>query len=287
MSELTLPSRVQELLEGEERWWIHKQVDDLERRVCALRERGMRRTMVLEALSTLDDAELVALLAVLLARAQSGRGPSREVMQEMALEPVIFTEISYERLRDAYTLARQERLDHVASFFLGNPIRFKPTARETFTENEHLEMPLGVRRAAARSTDRFVLDRLLHDRNHRVIALLLNNPRIIERDVIKIAAARPTRPEVLEQVARHRKWSSRYRVRKTLACNPYTPAPIARRLLPTLMRQDLSMIYTSKELPEPRRALASMLIKTQFQGASPREGAEAPLDVEPPFIDEI
>lgn len=235
-------------------------VNSLERRVVALRERQMRRTVVLEALSSLDEVELVALLHVILQRVEAGRGPTREVIQEMALEPVIFTEMPYERLKDAYSIASQEGLHRVAGFFLGDPLRLNTTIEEARSDNQYLELPLGLRRAAARQKDRNVLDRLLHDRDPRVIKLLLNNPRIIERDVVKIAAMNPTSSEVLEVVAGHRRWSSRYRVRKTLACNPYTPAPIARRLISTLLRQDLHVVAGTRGLDPSLKALARELL---------------------------
>jgi hypothetical protein len=71
---------------------------------------------------------------------------------------------------------------------------------------------------------------------------------------------RPTRPEILEVLARHPRWSSRYRIRKALACNPATPDTIARRLLPTLMRQDLrhaleAGVLPAELVPEVRRML--------------------------------
>ena len=66
---------------------------------------------------------------------------------------------------------------------------------------------------------------------------------------------------MLSLVAAHRKWASRYRVRKALACNPYTPATVARRLLPTLMRQDLRELQNSKVLSPELRTLAQSLIK--------------------------
>jgi hypothetical protein len=220
----------------------------------------MRRTVVLEALSSLDEVELVALLHVILRRVEAGRGPTREVLQEMALEPVIFTEMPYERLKDAYSVASAEGLSRVAGFFLGDPRRLSTTIEEARSDNQHLELPLGLRRAAARQKDRNVLDRLLHDRDPRVIRLLLNNPRIIERDVIKVAAMKPTSSEVLEVVAGHRRWSSRYRVRKTLACNPYTPAPIARRLISMLLRQDLYVVAGTRGLDPSLKTLARELL---------------------------
>ncbi len=239
---------------------MDKQVDDLERRITALRERAMRRSVAVEAISVLDAPELVAFLDVLLRRVAAGQGSSREVLQEMALEPVVFTDLPYEHLRASYQVARDGGLTQVAGFFLGNPVR-PVTVADAADDNQHLDLPLGVRRSAARASDRFTLDRLVHDRNPKVIALLLDNPRIVERDVIKIAAARPTSADVLALIAGHRKWASRYRVRKALACNPYTPAPVARRLLPTLMRQDLRDLQNSRILSPELRALAMELIR--------------------------
>ena len=90
---------------------------------------------------------------------------------------------------------------------------------------------------------------MIHDRNIQVISLLLGNPKIVERDVVRIAALRPTRPEILQYIAKHRRWASRYRVRKALVANPYTPHQVARRLLSTLMLQDLKDMYTMGALP--------------------------------------
>lgn len=215
------------------------QAADLERRTRTLPERGMRRAVVVEHIEGLDEVELVALLAGILWRSMEGEPGARVLLQELALEPSIFEELPYERVGRAYAIAREGGLAGVAAMFLGDRANQNPSVDEAFKGNQHLDIPLGVRRAAARSGDRNLLDRLLHDRDHRVIRILLDNPRIVERDVIRVAASRPQRPEVLAAVATHARWSARYRVRKALACNPYTPAPIARRLLPTLQGQDL------------------------------------------------
>jgi hypothetical protein len=126
--------------------------------------------------------------------------------------------------------------------------------------NPHFEAAPGLRIAAARGTRREALDRLMHDRDERVIAALLDNPRIIERDVVRIAAMRPTTAEILERIAAHPRWASRAAVRKALAFNPATPAPLARHLLPTLLRQDLELLAGSHVLAEPLRHEATLLL---------------------------
>ena len=48
-----------------------------------------------------------------------------------------------------------------------------------------------------------------------------------EDDVIRLAAKRPNRPDVLVQIARSDKWMHRARVRLTLVLNPQTPPEVA------------------------------------------------------------
>ena len=135
-----------------------------------------------------------------------------------------------------------------------------PTVAEASTDNQYASSSVGERCTQARGRDRFKIDRLLHDKDYRVIRVLLNNPILVERDVVKIAAMRPTRPDVLREISVHRKWASRYPVRKALSSNPHTPITVARRLLPTLMRQDLAGVAEAGSVPEEIREQAASLL---------------------------
>ena len=236
--------------------WATQQVVGLELRLEALSEPGMQQAMLNELVDTFESAELVTVLYVLQERAHHGNARARLALQVMALDPGVLVLLPYDRLRESYQLAQDWGWPQVAGLFLSEPIRKAPNIDEAFTGNEHYDLPLGVRRQAARSSDRLVLDRLLHDRNHRVVALLLDNPNIIERDVIAIAARRPTRPEVLEVIACHRRWAVRYRVRKALAFNPYTPNTVARQLVTTLMANDLRALIDAGATPEKLKEMA-------------------------------
>ena len=259
--------------------WIALQLQGLEKRIAAIGERAMRHTILVEFIEGLDAAELVSSLDTLCRRAADGRATSREVLQEFALEPFALAMLPYSRLKVAYKLASEEGMHAVAGMFMGEPMRGSPTVDEAFTGNEHYDLPLGIRRQAARATDRFLIDRLLHDRDHRVISMLLENPLLVERDVVSVAARRPTRPEILEIVSKHRKWASRYRVRKALACNPYTPHQISRRLLSTLMYQDLRELLSMGAVPavlrdEARRLLDDRPLSTRPSAPLPELAAE-------------
>ncbi|MEC7987432.1 MAG: hypothetical protein VX278_19845 [Myxococcota bacterium] len=264
--------------------WVAQLLNGLEKRVESLKERAMKHAVIVEQLETLSPDELVALLAELCLRAADGKMRSRSLQQELALEPSALSVLSYEDIKKAYRIAAEQEQEMVMGMFMGEPLRGSPTVEESFLGNDYLDTSLGERRFAARSGNRFVLDRLLHDRNHRVIALLLENPKIVERDVVKIAATRPTRPEILELISKHRKWASRYKIRKALSCNPYTPHQVSRRLLGTLMVQDVKMLYNMGALPVSLRKEALRLLSErdslQAQAAGVVVEVEPTLEIE-------
>jgi len=240
--------------------WIRALLESVTRRISALQDRAMKHTVLVEMLEVLSPDELVDFLVLLCEEAAQGRADARTVHQELALEPSALALMSYKHIQKVYSIASGRNEQNVMGMFMGEPLRGSPTVDEAFTGNDHLDISLGLRRAAARSSDRFVLDRLLHDRNPLVISLLLENPKIVERDVVKIAALRPTQSEILTLISKHRRWASRYHVRKALTCNPYTPHQIARRLMATLMMQDIRMLYNMGALPSSIRAEAERLI---------------------------
>ena len=77
---------------------------------------------------------------------------------------------------------------------------------------EVAEIPLGMRRSLARGDDPNLLDRLLLDPDPVVIDHLLENPRITEDDVVRIAARRPIPASTLERIHASRRFATRPRV---------------------------------------------------------------------------
>ena len=154
---------------------IERCVVELERTSEVLPERAMRRTVVRERLGQLGPRALLSFLATLQTRVLTGQPRARRLLQEMALEPTVFDELTYERVQEAYQLAKDSGREDLAGLFLGAAHLHNPTLDEAFTGNQYDDKPVGTRRAAARLHDRNKLDRLVHDRDHRVISNLLEN----------------------------------------------------------------------------------------------------------------
>lgn len=112
------------------------------------------------------------------------------------------------------------------------------------------KVPLGVRRSLARRNDIGLIERLLGDPDPAVLQNLLNNPRITELEVVRMAARSPVREEVLTAIARHPRWGIRQRVRVTLAHNPGTPTAITLGLLHLLLDQELEALARDGRLSQ-------------------------------------
>ncbi|MDP2315415.1 MAG: hypothetical protein Q8P41_21130 [Pseudomonadota bacterium] len=232
------------------------------RRFGGVADRALRRTVLASLLAEIDDGSLLGVLARVDARAASGEAACRALSAELALTPSVLNDLPYERVADLYAAARAADLPRLATRFLGRRVENSVEPR-----NPHLDASAGARTAAARGTDRLVLDRLLHDRDPRVIAALLDNPRVTERDIVRIAAMRPTSSVILGLVAAHSRWGQRYRVRKTIAFNPACPFSLAAPLLPTLLRQHLAELATSQVLTSELQAeVAALLASTHARG---------------------
>lgn len=109
-------------------------------------------------------------------------------------------------------------------------------------------LTLGERKSLARTHDRTLLARVLRDPHPDVIRVLLDNPAVVEADIVRLCARRPARAQVLNAVFLHPRWVLRYRVRRSLALNPFTPESITLQLLPHLTPADRRAVRASPKL---------------------------------------
>jgi hypothetical protein len=116
-------------------------------------------------------------------------------------------------------------------------------------------MTLGQRKSLARRPNRDTIARLLCDPHPDVVRRVLRSPRVIEDDVVRLAAKRPWHAEVLAELARSTKWSHRPRVRIALVMNPSTPPEIAARIAGLLLRPELALVARSPGVPASVRAV--------------------------------
>jgi len=260
------------------------------KRLLALPDREMRSLVLAERLVRLDLTLCLSLLQSLLDRSLGRDSRAQEVLLDLTTARPLMERLGYVRARTLYELARQREQYALARMLLSPETQVRPPddGPKPDYENKYMQdTSLGWRKTLAKGVDREALDRLLWDRNPQVIAHLLNNPRITERDVIRIAAMRPAEPDCLAAVFRHERWLRRYRVKVALALNPDTPLDIALTLLPQLLRHDIAYAAKTEKLhPAVREAAREMVRHRRAQldalGAKWDEEHEddAPVDID-------
>jgi hypothetical protein len=134
------------------------------------------------------------------------------------------------------------------------------------------ELTVGERKSLARSPNRRAFDRLLGDPHPLVIRQLLQNPRLTENDVVRMAARRPARLGVLEAIAQNGRWLSQPRVRLAVLFNPGSPAAMSMPLLAVCTRNELAEVLRSSDASGVLRNAAREL----FERLPPLRASETP-----------
>jgi hypothetical protein len=136
-------------------------------------------------------------------------------------------------------------------------------------------LTLGERKALARRPTRKAMEKLFADPHPMVIRTLLVNPKVVEDDVVRLAARRPVESGVLAEVARSPRWAHRVRVRIAIVLNPDTPLELSIPLLALLVRPELELVSSASSLAPALRAAALDLLERR---PPPRKSAaKAPL----------
>ncbi|MEO8197021.1 MAG: hypothetical protein ABI689_09890 [Thermoanaerobaculia bacterium] len=147
---------------------------------------------------------------------------------------------------------------------LGLDMRLHPIVRRAAVSRLVERLPVlavGEKIAIARSAAPGVLSALRHDPTPRVIAALLENPRLTEGLLLPLVAAESALPSVLAVIAGSAKWSVRYTVRLALCQNTRTPLDRVLILLPLLKRGDLCSVAANPHLRLPVRRRAQLLAR--------------------------
>lgn len=239
-------------------------------RVRSLADPALRRRALATILAQADPAVAVAAADDLLARA-ARRGDDPTLAGGLATFIHAVGDLAYEPRQALYVAARARGADAVARLLLdASPPTVSPeTLAKQLTPERPLRgkgrpLTLGERKALARNPRRDLVLQLIRDPHPDVVAILLDSPRLTERDAVLMAAARPAVPEALTAIALHRRWSTRHMVRRALVLNPHTPVHVAMRLATTLGLADWREIAGDLHLPEPLRAHAAGLLGTRL-----------------------
>jgi hypothetical protein len=210
--------------------------------------RKLRAASLEAKLMGMEAEEMAALLEEICQKAKD-REPS--FLKAYQALPELLRSPAFDRRKILHLRAVARRKDYVEvlRMFLDLPPQKLPPVNPDGPEDPFLkDLTLGHRKSLAKSPKMNVIRKLLKDQEPTVIRDLLLNARLTEAEILKIASLKPTSPRVLEEIFRSPKWVARYRVKKALVCNPYSPPSIAVHLLKFLLVSDLREVVGFENL---------------------------------------
>jgi hypothetical protein len=90
---------------------------------------------------------------------------------------------------------------------------------------------------------------------------VLDDPELQEEDVLLLLRNRAAAPALLGKIARDRRWTRSYEIKKALTRHPRTPLTIARSFLPHFYWRDLAEIVDDARMPPSVKKQAEEVLK--------------------------
>ncbi len=254
-------------------------VDRLIRQLHSL-DPKVREHSARKILETLPPKEVVTVLERLLERRRRGDARVAETLSAIVCALSALGEL--DAASALYAEAIDREADEVARLLMRPaPARTFDPRREQGVDHEMRSRTVGMRRQMARTADPVMMVRLQTDPDPGVIRNLLQHPRLTEPEVVRMAARRPGRPDVLSEIFRSKKWASRQMVRKALANNPYTPTEIALKLVPLLPLPAIRELAAATEIHREVRHFARTILVDARRRQSVARAAANLADLEP------
>lgn len=228
---------------------------DIARKLVALPEAAMRAAVLRDILLAREPSDAAWLLDALATAGRAG-GPPFDVSLMAAVELATRELLPYDERRAIFSEAERLGLESCKELLFSAadaPLDEKAGRPRPLTPGTR-PLTLGERKSLARSWDRTVLERLLVDPHVDVVKLLLDNSRLTEDDVLRIATARRASAAVLSLLLKSPRWNVRPRVRRALLRNPNMPEASALRLVGLLNRVEQRELAGDPKLPNSVRA---------------------------------
>lgn len=143
----------------------------------------------------------------------------------------------------------------------GRPLQGELDRQTGLTDSQIRTLPVTARRRLARGAAKTLRAILVRDPNPQVAVAAVSRGGLSEGEVEKVAANRSVAGEVLDEIARHREWVTKYNIVSALVHNPRTPAGVAVRLLPRISVRELGQLARDHNVSSAVRTQAQRLYR--------------------------
>lgn len=133
------------------------------------------------------------------------------------------------------------------------------------SESQIRMLPVPVKLRMCRGAKQSTRWILLRDSNPQVALTAFQRAPLGGNEVEQLAMSRSVATEVLEEIAKDRRWSRRYVIMQSLVKNPRTPISVSVQLVPRLAMRDLRTLSRDRNVPDAVRTRAASLYRMRFR----------------------
>ncbi|HLG18185.1 MAG TPA: hypothetical protein VI895_00035 [Bdellovibrionota bacterium] len=226
---------------GHDQIWISR----LSEWTKGIKEPRQRLAKLIRMFQELTPDEISGIIQLIFQKATDRRSPLRRLHLDLVTHRSILRELGYETVSALYEHASREGWNEVRAFLRSD--RGSKAEAEEIPEGYSVKLAaltVGEKKQLSKGNQRRMLELLLFESHPLVIRDLLRNPRISERDVVRIAARHQAPAPVLEEILSSDRWMAQYSVKKALVFNPNTPLPAALGLAQHLRDNDLRILLS-------------------------------------------
>ncbi len=106
---------------------------------------------------------------------------------------------------------------------------------------------------------------LISDTNKVVARAVIRSGAITDQEVRKFSANRAIIEEIIAYIAKQKRWTRHYDIKRNLVTNPKTPVQEALRFLPYLRINDLRAVARSRQVTGPVSKAAKQMVKARLK----------------------
>ena len=210
------------------------------RRLSSVLDYQMRNAIFAELFAKLSDKDLNALLTRLEMGLKNQAAEARSITHSLFLYWLQSWEEWVDRFARLPSSSLTANLRHQTHYSSIDAWKVIESEASMFADDKVLT--LGERRANARIPQQKTIETYLFDPDRLVIKNLLQNPRITEADVIRIAVRRPTSAKALWAVFESKRFGLSKPIMLALVQNPFLPYQLAIGLVFMLSKTDLKSL---------------------------------------------
>lgn len=239
---------------------VKKISESLADSLASFHGKNLKQGALANRLKKLNPATIAEVLNYFVIKSQENESKFKNTLESLFDISFLVSTLGNCVMSEIYIYLGDKDYHHVRNLLVSYPGRkIRKTEDDAIGYPEMESIPLGSKKSLAKSMKKHLLDKLVYEEHPVVIRNLLNNPRMVERDVLKIATRRPINHEIICEIVNCKKWIDRYIIKKAIIRNPYTPTKIALNLLHFMLIQDLKEIGSDAGLHYSVRDAASTL----------------------------